>query len=368
MKITILDASPKKLTKQFNLIDNEIKKSDYDRCYEYEYNFAECGNIQDLYELLAWLATQPTMCIIRAKLKTNITPNTKVVRQKSSVGAPFMENPDGVDFIMCDFDKIDIPEWLPNDLDYYLEYLISTLPEYMHEVSYVYQWSSQAGMDNWKTLRCHIWFWLEEARTDKQMENWANSLTHDDIKVIDPSVMRTVQPNYTANPIFGEGVLDPLPGTRVGLINKKQKAALIPLVQGATRNGLLSSGVYVPSLPPPGLDTKFDVRLKAIGPDYHMPITQAVASWISLTGNGSDYERLKQRLRDRISSAPGEGSAGRAHYMSDEYLNAEIKGCPFSHKLYGPTRLPETAVERVRYKLTNGKDIFGVKKGEENDE
>jgi hypothetical protein len=355
-RITILDASPKKLTKQFSLVDGKITKKDYDKCYLYEYQFADCCCLIDLYDVLKYLSTESSKCIIRAKLKHNYV-GTSVVRQKRGDNAPFTENPDGVSFIMCDFDKIEIPEWLPTDLDVYLEYLISTLPVYMHDVSYVYQWSSQAGMDEWKTLRCHIWFWLSEPRTDTEVINWANSLKKDDnVKIIDDSVFRTVQPNYTAHPIFETGVLDPLLGQRLGLIIKKNDCATIPSIKTKKQKSGITSTYS--SLPPPlGLENKFDQRLAAIGPDFHMPITQAVASWKALTGPNSDFTRLKQILRDRINSAPGEGSAGKAHYLSDEYLDAEIKGCPFAHKIDGPNRMPETQRERVRYKLSDGKSI-----------
>jgi hypothetical protein len=352
MIITILDASPKLLTKQFNLVNNKIVKTDYDRCYEYEYQYADCNNINDLYELLAGIATFPTKCIIRGELKLNVVGN-RVVRQKRDASAPFRENPDGVSFMMCDFDKIEIPDWLPTDLDCYLEYLISTLPLYMQDVSYVFQWSSQAGMDGWQSLRCHIWYWLQEPRTDTQMGLWCKKVNLDaDSKVIDDSTMRTVQPNYTANPIFGTGVTDPLNGHRVGLVRKTKDAALIPIIsKQEIPVRVTAGGNPVTSASPAGLETKFDLRLAEIGPDFHMPITRAVACWITLTGPSSDHSRLKERLRDRIMVAPGEGSAGRAHYLSDTYLDAEIRGCPFPSNPNGPDRLPETRIERVRYKL-----------------
>ncbi len=45
--------------------------------------------------------------------------------------------------------------------------------------------------------------------------------------VIDESVMRTVQPNYTGAPI-SNGVENPLPGKRSGLVKKEQDSVLIP--------------------------------------------------------------------------------------------------------------------------------------------
>ena len=359
--ITILDASPKMLTKQFHLVNNKIVKTDYDKCYEYEYQYADCHSIDDLHDLLLGISTESSKCIIRAEIKNTVV-GTRVVRRKNGDSSPFRENPTGVSFMMCDFDKIEIPEWLPTDLDCYLEYLVNTMPAYMHDVGYVYQWSSQAGMDGWNTLRCHIWFWLEEPRTDTQMGLWCKKVNADaNSKVIDDSTMRTVQPNYTANPIFGTGVTDPLAGHRVGLVRKGKDAALIPIIEKKQIPvRVTAGGNLVTSTAPIGLETKFDLRLAAIGPDFHMPITQAVASWISLTGINSDHNRLKERLRDAINSAPGEGSAGKAHYLSDTYLDAEIKGCPFPCKQDGPDRMPETRVERVRYKLK-------IKEGKKND-
>ena len=347
------------LTKQFSIdkVSGKIVKSDYDCCYLYDYDYAECNNIVDLYDLLQWLGTEYDRCIIRGKLRDNIDISHGVRRKKLAVTDPFMENPDGVNFIMCDFDKIDIPDWLPTDLDYYVEYLISTLPSYMHDVTYVYQWSSQAGMDGWKTLRCHIWFWLTEARTDTQAEEWVNSLIIGNYKPVDPCTMRTVQPNYTANPIFHDNIQDPLDGSRVGIVNKSKQSVVIPIILQVPRFKQSSTGVFVNVNVPTGLDTKFDLRLAEIGPDYHMPITRAIGSWISLTGPFSDIDRLKERLRHRILCAPGEGGAGQSHYLSDAYLDAEVAGCPFNSKHDGPNRMPETPSERMRYKLSCGKKI-----------
>jgi len=229
--ITILDASPKKLTKQFSLNSNgEVVKSDYDRCWAYEYKFADCHTVDDLHELLSGIANEPSLCIIRGQLKPG-WGTTSVTRKKSAEDSPFRENPDGVSFAMMDFDKIPIPDWLPTDLDYYLEYLVSLLPEYLHNVSYVYQWSSSAGMDGWETLRCHIWFWLEEPRTDSQMVLWAKSINLAAGKnIVDESTLRTVQPNYTASPIFNNNITDPLMGKRIGLVRKSKGAALIPIM------------------------------------------------------------------------------------------------------------------------------------------
>lgn len=356
--ITILTTLPYKgkkhpfLAKQFH----REEVVDYDKSYTYDTYEIPCDDIYQLLNILEQLSDDPHTCIIRAKLKDEVIPKN-ILRQKSKKGSPFQENPHGVPFIMIDMDQIPYPSDLPQDEAFYREFLISLLPDYFHYTTYVYQWSSKAGVNGWSELRCHLWFWLDEPRTDTQLMNWASSLPEE--CPIDDSVFRTVQIHYTASPIFHDGIIDPVK-KRVGFVKKDNETVSIPLVDPPLSN-ITSSGKFIALPHPPGLKNKFDLRLEAIGPRYHNRITEAVGSWFALTGPNSDLGRLKEILRDRILSAPGEGSCGKSYYSSDAYLSHEIRSCHFSHKPNGPDRMPETDKERIIYKLSNGQRIKGAK-------
>lgn len=350
----ILNARDKIMTKTFTKDTSErgYEKKDYDRAWEFECEDVQLDNIADLYETLLWLSAESYRCVIRGKLRAGQNPQNVNRRKhdRDDVIGSFEMDQIGQPWLMCDFDSIPVPDWLTKDTNFYLEYLISMLPEYMHHASYIYQWSSQAGLDGWKTLRCHIWFWMSEPRTDEQLVNWAKSVIFDQTtgKHLDDSPMRTVQPNYTASPIF-KGLEDPIE-TRVGLVVKELDEVLLPIIESPvpiktyrTLSSIMNNSVSC---------TNFDDYLKKIGPDYHMPITQAVASWIASTGPGSDLCRLKERLREAILNGPGEGSAGIKHYLSDRYLDEQIRGCPFPPKPNGPNRLPETPKEKMIYLLS----------------
>jgi hypothetical protein len=365
--ITVLQTLPYKgkqhpfLTKQFSLENGNIVKKDYDKSWTYDVEQIPVNNLDELMTILLALSIQQDCCVIRGELKSGM-PVHGVVRQKSKPDSPFQENPKGLPFIMIDFDKIPYPEDLPRDKEWYLEYLISFLPDYLTKSDYIYQWSSQAGLDNWKTLRCHIWFWLNEPRTDTQMDSWAKELNESysikgDSFKIDKSVFGTVQPNYIATPIF-VGMENPI-SERIGMVKKEFRSVSIPVCVETKYTSSPSGKTKIKYTPqPPGLENKFDIRLQSIGPDFHNKITEAVGSWFALTGPNSDTNRLKDILRARILVAPGEGSCGLPYYISDDYLDHEIDSCIFQHKEIGPDRMPETDKERIIYKMTRGVRII----------
>lgn len=353
-KITILNAGAKVLTKTFTLANGQLTKSNYDLAATFSAEEAEVENIADLYELLEMLSKEKSCCVIRGKLKKTANP-ARVNRRKydrENTECSFEMNKKGANWICCDFDNIPVPTTIEKTLDSYLDYLVSLLPDYMQDVTYVYQWSGSAGIDNWKTLRCHLWFWIEEARTDDELVAWAK-----EVDVFDDAPFRTVQPNYTADPIF-VGMDDPLKDQRLGIKLKSKDSAFVPKVEISRQQDFSNyepktDQIYRGS----DLSTSFDKRLSAIGPRYHLPIVQAVASWITSTSSPSDIGALKRRLKQRILEAPGEGTLGKKYYLDDAYLDHIIRGCHFAPKADAPNRLPETRQEYIRYRLSKGKQV-----------
>ena len=115
--------------------------------------------------------------------------------------------------MFADFDEVPLPIFLDPDDDpeIILGYLVRLLPPAFHNASFYWQWSCGHGLDR-RSLRAHLFFWCSEKHTDRDYENWARSTNGEATwKILDPSVCRTVQPNYVAAPILGEGVDDPVP-------------------------------------------------------------------------------------------------------------------------------------------------------------
>ena len=95
------------------------------------------------------------------------------------------------------------------------QYIVENLPEPFHNATYHWQLSSSAGHEsNRGVLKAHIWFWLSTPYTGDELTTWAqvNGIN------IDVTVLRTVQPNYTAYPIFTNGAEDPAK-LRSGLVS-----------------------------------------------------------------------------------------------------------------------------------------------------
>jgi len=328
-------------------------KKDYDRAFEYFHAECPIDNIFELHDLLKELEPKQDAVIIRGKLIEGIDPN-RVLRRKHASGgekAYYKKDTNGINFAMFDFD--DFPTHPDLQEDERLEWLVMHLPEYCHNVTYHYQWSSQAGLEGWDTLRCHIWFWLTEPRTDTEMVLWA-----EETGVIDESVMRTVQLNYTGAPLF-YGVENPLPDNRSGLVKKEQDSVLIPKSTAPSTDMKFKRQADLVTGKTFGNVTGFENHLASIGPRYHMPIQRAIASWVVSTGVPTDQFSLKQRVKARIVVAPI-GASEKSYYLNDRYLDASIRGAISKFESRNPNaaaRLPENDKEQLVYKLTRGTKI-----------
>lgn len=61
-------------------------------------------------------------------------------------------------------------------------------------------------------IRVHLWYWLGKPVSNSNMRAWLSELP------LDLSLFRTVQPHFTANPIFLDGAVDPW-SNRLGMFN-----------------------------------------------------------------------------------------------------------------------------------------------------
>ena len=248
--ITILNTRlDKTATKTFQrLADGRIKEFPYRSGALFTHIEHEVNSIDDMFALLCLLEPIVTSMIIRGQVRPQFAGREEVTRTlhdepiSGQVGM-FQDFDDGLNWMMGDFDKIDLPPGMTAEMG--VEMLIKTLPTEFHEASYCYQLSSSAGIagvgvrmvekidpttdektmmedeyayHGWSKLSAHVFFWLKHK--NNQIAQWARNLNAvRGIKIIDPAPLHTVQPNYTARPIF-VGMVDPVGEQRHGFVRK----------------------------------------------------------------------------------------------------------------------------------------------------
>jgi hypothetical protein len=230
---------------------------------------------------------------------------------------------------MFDFDKVAVPSSIDSlsDPEGAAAHLAGQLPQQFQDASYHWQLSSSAGMGNGSTLSGHIWFWFSRCVTEAELSYWAeeNQLP------IDVSIFRTVQPHYTAAPIF-VGMRDPLPrrsGLHLGLEDEVEFPAVELRAQARATSGSTGGFKFTG-----GFEEKLlhlgDRPGNPLGRGFHLVLLSATASYVGLHGrDGTDVAALKARLREAILAAPRKVDRDPQdveRYLSDEYLDDIILG------------------------------------------
>lgn len=206
--ITVLRHSSLLLAKTWNT-DGTL--TPYGDALRFSLREVEVSGIVDLSALLAKLERDPHSCIIRGKW----------------VGAEraAQQDPDykagSVNRRLTQFDEVP-RQWVLIDVDKFEplscdpvampelaigEYISSCLPIEFREVTCHWQLSNSAGRaENAGVLKAHLWFWLREPLTGEQLTAWARAGDWS----VDVALFRTNQVHYTALPVMGAGVVDPV--------------------------------------------------------------------------------------------------------------------------------------------------------------
>lgn len=315
-----------KLRKTFKRnVDQEIKKTDYDKPLEYTHHLCELTDLLDLSGLLMMLEGHDDVCVIRGELRPGVDPS-RVVRRKDAHrdGRPpcFQERKAGRHWACFDFDKVPLPQLSDRSLEAKAEYLVKLLPEEFWNASYHLQWSSSYGVYGWDLPSAHLWFWLDQPRTDTELMHWCE----DTQEYVDSATFRTVQPIYTSRPMF-VGMSDPLGDMRSKLVRKDRDTVPLPAYQRPVkvRHFSGSSGRSCWH----ATSKSFEERLLDIGDDargFHNPIRDAIAAYVGRHGYACDREYLKARIRERAWSALETKGRDLSHYLSDQMLDASIDG------------------------------------------
>ena len=169
------------------------------------------SSLSDLSSLLTSLEHDPSKFIIRGELiegreKENIrrTGKSHLFNDPNS-----NFNPAPHRWCMIDIDDLELPaEYADVDASKpdILAHTTAKLPEAFRGVDCHYQISASMGVKTDK-IRVHLWYWLNRSVSDAEMKAW---MGQSDVPV-DMSLFRPVQPHFTANPIFENGAINPLP-------------------------------------------------------------------------------------------------------------------------------------------------------------
>lgn len=191
----------------------------YDNAKFFEVKTFEASDIRGLSAKLVKLEKEPRCCIIRGAFKGLEHAETieGMFEDKTGLVARKKKLFDDVPRHAL---MIDVDNFEPIGLSPCTEpakavamYIEEYLPECFQNVTHHWQLSASVGTPGKEhILKVHIWFWLETAYTSPQLTAWAKVTS----KAIDVSPLRVIQPHFTADPIFMDGLVDPVP-VRSGL-------------------------------------------------------------------------------------------------------------------------------------------------------
>jgi hypothetical protein len=324
----------------FRATNGAIGKTDYGNAARFDVQKHTIGDLADLVGVLYPLAFRSDSCVIRGLPLAH----HNVRRRIHGSEAAFKADPTGHHWMMCDFDEAQLPLFLnaDDDPELLLRFLVGFLPPGFHAASFYWQWSCGQGLDGGKTLRAHLWFWSRDKHSDAEYENWARWVNGTaGWKILDPVVFRTVQPNYVAAPIIGDGAIDPVRGERQGVyVGDTNEVALsmpakkwedhVRQLERDEYQELVEYGLRQPYSRLDQTDSaeKFVEYLDRIGDDrdgFYDLMTKAI--WhFARTHPPEQDEDFKALLRQVVRSARCTKLRDLDAYLADYRLDASLRG------------------------------------------
>ncbi|WP_234774949.1 DEAD/DEAH box helicase [Paraburkholderia tropica] len=233
------------VNKKFSLDDSgEVKKSSFQNAYYYDVETTAVAGIEDLTHVIEACSVGDKHILIRGSPSGQ---RHRVQKLKDN----FPEHPEGVPWVMLDFDNIVVPDGVNPLSVEAIEWVITKLPVGFHNVSFFYQHSASAGVlrSDGEPMKCglnvHLFFWLDRRVPGKDLNAWLIKHCIDtgfyvldannggDVQLtpgVDPAPIRSsVQAHFIAAPTIDEGVRCSLdPEQRQGLVRKAKSSVGIP--------------------------------------------------------------------------------------------------------------------------------------------
>lgn len=235
MSLTVLASSNQKiLAKTLSWNGEGWQKRDHDKVFLHDViDHPGVTDLADLSDTLIAMEQHPNACIIRGRLidgrptegvrRLSVDEDDDDVFFGGDSKAVFQDQP--LQWLMIDVDKMEAdPSWTPAQR---IARLIATLPPPFRGADFHLQWSSSAGLDGWRTLSAHLWFWLSDPISCVDLKARAKGERWKEDHGVDISLFQPVQIHYTAAPVF-VGADDPLQGERSQLVRLNRQEVTLP--------------------------------------------------------------------------------------------------------------------------------------------
>ena len=202
--ITIIRARHGKRLAKLIRADGTI--ADYDSAFAFDLFTHPVADLDTLHRLLCRLQHRPDCAVVRG---VPIDPGrcTNVRRLafpcKNTGEAPTLR-PEPHAWVALDLDAVERPDDIsPVNLIGCAAAAVQRLPAAFHGARCIVQASASHGIKPGSRLR--LWYWLDRIASDAELKRWLRGMPADEC------MYRTVQPIYTAAPVFDRGVVDHLP-------------------------------------------------------------------------------------------------------------------------------------------------------------
>ena len=322
MAITILETlGDRKATKTFTMKGDWLDTKDYDNAATFKYEVCDFQTIDVLADLLEVLRTKSNMFVIHGKPNHNRQYTNRRMDTKNGSKVEDGDISDCfTDWVMFDFDKIPNDDQC-KDIEIVSERLIAKLPKEFGDVSYYSSFSSSFGVFGFDKVSVHIWFVLENPQTSISLREWANAFAEYNketicSRLIDPSVIHTVQPNYTADPVF-IGMKDPIK-QRAIFVRKNNDKVILPEMEMKPKQQVAISGTFYANT-----DEAVEVKLTEYftGFETHKSIFRFLCWYISYChGKGNDPD--KEWINSVVKAYLGPSKKEHLDRIDEFYDNA----------------------------------------------
>jgi hypothetical protein len=202
-RITILRAPGKRLAK---LVRRDGTVCDYDSPYRFNACARNVAGLPDLQRLLTKLLVRSDCCVVRGELLAGESASgirRLAYRDDETGDEPTMRDVPRR-WLALDADGIERPKGTAaEDLLACADAAIDQLPRAFWRTACIVQASGSHGIKPGCRLR--LWYWCDRPLSGIEAKRWLEG------SPFDPSVFRTVQPIYTAAPLFADGRADHLP-------------------------------------------------------------------------------------------------------------------------------------------------------------